>query len=102
MIDAGQIRMLDGSLEGEVNSLSIFNSGEFFISGGEDKELKVWDYDEGVCKYFGIGHSNPINKVLISPNQEFIISVGTDGSIFFWESPVELRTSLADRNKPIK
>jgi WD40 repeat protein len=62
-IEAVEIRMMDGSLEGEVNSLSITRSGEYFASGGEDKELKIWDYDQGVCKWVGYGHSNTINKV---------------------------------------
>lgn len=39
-------------------------SGEYFVSGGEDKEVKIWNYDEGVCKYAGFGHSNSINKVI--------------------------------------
>ena len=67
-----------------------FSNGEFFVSGGEDKEVKIWHYDEGECRYLGFGHSNGINKVAISPNQEFIISVGCDGSIFFWETPEEI------------
>jgi len=99
-IEATQIRMLDGSLDGEVNTLSILKSGEYFISGGEDKELKVWNYDEGECKYIGFGHSSTISKVLISPNQEYIVSVGTDGSIFFWETPHEIRMAQADQNMP--
>ncbi len=56
---------MDGSLEGEVNSLSITKSGEYFISGGEDKEVKIWDYDQGVCQWVGYGHSNTINKVIL-------------------------------------
>ena len=79
-------------------------SGEHFISGGEDREVKIWQYNEGSCKYVGFGHSNTINKVtkniyilniliqlIISPNNEFIVSVGSDGAIFLWETPLEIR-----------
>ena len=45
--------------------LFLNRSGEYFVSGGEDKEVKVWHYDEGTCKYVGFGHSNIINKVKI-------------------------------------
>ena len=38
-------------------------SGEHFISGGEDRKVKIWQYNEGSCKYVGFGHSNTINKV---------------------------------------
>lgn len=98
--DAEEIRMLDGSLEGEINSICISSSGESFVSAGEDKLIKIWDYETGKCNYIGIGHSTTINKVKIAPNQEFIVSVGTDGSIFFWNMPVELRCSRKDLNKP--
>jgi WD40 repeat protein len=37
--------MVEGSTEGEINTLAITESGEHMISGGDDKVLKVWDYD---------------------------------------------------------
>ena len=61
--EANELRMMDGSQDGELNSLSMTKSGEYFVSAGEDKEVKIWDYDQGVCKYVGFGHSNIINRV---------------------------------------
>lgn len=98
--DAEEIRMLDGSIEGEITSLSITKSGETFASVGEDMLLKIWDYETGKCNYIGVGHSSTINKVKISPNQEFIVTAGNDGSIFFWDMPFELRQAKKDLNKP--
>jgi len=43
--------MLDGSDSGEINALAITKEGEHFASGGEDKKIKVWDYDEGLSYY---------------------------------------------------
>lgn len=37
--------MLEGSETGEVNALAINKEGTHFFSGGEDKLLKLWDYD---------------------------------------------------------
>ena len=79
--------MLDGSSEGEVNALAITADGENFLSAGEDKILKLWNYDEGLTTYKGIGHSGCITKIGISPNQNFIVSVGAEGSIFIWHMP---------------
>lgn len=75
--------MLDGSDDGEVNALAITNSGEHFVSGGEDKQLKLWGYDEGMQQYVGNGHAGSIVKLQFSPDQRFIISVGDEGSINF-------------------
>jgi WD40 repeat protein len=61
--DGQAIRMLDGSDSGEINALSIMKEGEHFVSGGEDKKIKVWDYDEGLSYYSGNGHSGSITRV---------------------------------------
>ena len=33
------------------------------MSGGEDKLVKLWGYDDGMNYYSGIGHSSAIVKV---------------------------------------
>jgi WD40 repeat protein len=43
--------MLDGSETGEIDALCITENGENFVSGGQDKRVKLWDYDEGICYY---------------------------------------------------
>jgi WD40 repeat protein len=63
--------MLDGSDSGEINALAISKQGEHFVSGGEDKRIKLWDYDEGICYYSGVGHSGSISKVTLNLNLNF-------------------------------
>lgn len=60
--------MLDGSDESEVNALAITNEGEHFASGGEDRILKLWGYDEGISYFVGNGHSGGITRIAISPD----------------------------------
>jgi len=90
--DAGSsaplIRIVEGSEDETVNSLDISKSGEAFVSGGADKLVKVWGYDEGHAYVEGVGHSGEVTKVKISPNQDTIVSVGTEGAIFLWTMPV--------------
>jgi WD40 repeat protein len=61
--------------------------GKTFASGGVDRLVKVWLYDEGVCLAVGAGHSGAISKVRMSPDRRFIISVGAEGAIFVWRAP---------------
>ena len=61
--DGQAIRLLDGSDSGELNALAIFQQGEHFISAGNDKIVKLWDYDEGINYFKGIGHSGEVTKV---------------------------------------
>jgi WD40 repeat protein len=58
--------MLDGSDSGEINALAITKEGEHFVSGGEDKMIKLWSYDEGISYYVGHGHSGSITRVKLS------------------------------------
>jgi len=87
--DGQAIRMLEGSDEGELSTLSISKSGSHYVSGGEERLLKLWDYDEGVCKAIGVGHSGGITCCAISPDQTFIVSCGSEGAIMIWTMPPE-------------
>jgi WD40 repeat protein len=88
--DGQAIRVLEASEEGETCTLSISLSGSHYVSGGEERLLKLWDYDEGVCKYIGVGHSGTINSAKIAPDQTFIVSGGSEGAIFLWKMPAEV------------
>merc|ERR1719451_48846 len=85
-----RLSVLEGSEEGELSTLSISKSGSNFVSGGQDRLMKLWDYDEGVCKYVGVGHSGAINSVAIAPDQTFIVSAGSEGAIFIWTIPPDI------------
>jgi len=87
--DGQAIRVLEGSQESDLQTLSISKSGSHFVSAGQDRILKLWDYDAGICKYFGVGHSGTISCAKISPDQTFIVSVGLEGAIFIWTMPPE-------------
>ena len=54
------------------------------VTGGSDKLVKMWGYDEGHCYLEGKGHSGSITKVKIAPNMEKVVSVGNEGAIFIW------------------
>ena len=96
IIDIAEIRSIDG----EINTVSMCKSVEFFISAGEDKEIKIWEYDNANLLWKDNGHSTGINKIAISPNQEYIISIRQDGSIFIFETPLEISLAKKDCNKP--
>jgi WD40 repeat protein len=85
-VDGQAIRVIDGG-EGVMTCLDVEPSGEFFVSGCEDKLLKVWHYDEGLPVSVGRGHCGSIKSVKISPDLSTIVSVGTTGEIIFWEMP---------------
>jgi len=83
--DGNAIRVLEGS-EQEINCIHIEEEvGEYFVSGGNDKLVKVWNYDEGTLLATGHGHSASIKKCKIAPNGKLVVSVGREGGIFVWD-----------------
>jgi len=100
--DCQAIRLIDGSLSSEMNCLDITPDGEGFVSGGVDREVKLWNYDEGHCYFVGLGHSGPITKVKISPNQQKIVSVGEEGAILIWDYRKPISNSPPDATKDVK
>merc|ERR1719191_2428405 len=94
--DGQAIRVLEASDEGELTTLDISNSGSHYVCGGEERLLKLWDYDEGICKYIGVGHSGTITSAKIAPDQSFVVSVGSEGAIFLWKMPEEIMAKCHD------
>jgi WD40 repeat protein len=84
--DGQAIRVIDGG-EDIMTTLDVTPSGEFFVSGSNDRLVKIWHYDDGLTVAVGRGHSGAVRSVKISPDQKTIVSVGSSGEIIFWEMP---------------
>lgn len=83
--DGSQIRELEGSQTDSINGMDIQDS--YFVTGGGDKLIKLWRYNEGTVSHIGVGHSAEVTKVKISPNGQHILSVSVDGAILRWRFP---------------
>ncbi|EGR29900.1 WD40 repeat protein [Ichthyophthirius multifiliis] len=74
------------SYQDECMSLCVSKSGTFFVTGGTEKSVKVWNIVNGSLLFEGKGgHSSTINIVQISDNDKQIISGGKDGNILIWD-----------------
>lgn len=78
-----QIRITEGG-SAPLTCLAMMSNGLSFVSGCADKQLKVWDYDEGVPIAVGLGHQ-VCNKIALSADEKTIVSVGKEGGIFLWD-----------------
>ncbi|BHF74951.1 Cilia- and flagella-associated protein 52 [Sparganum proliferum] len=87
LYDGSLIRELDASRSGSINGMDITSDGNVFVTGGDDEIVKVWRYSEGDVTHVGLGHSSPITRLRISPDQKLVITVSEDGGIFIWKMP---------------
>ncbi|PAA64158.1 hypothetical protein BOX15_Mlig006995g2, partial [Macrostomum lignano] len=87
LYDGTLVRELDGSRSGSVNGMDISLDGQYFVTAGDDKIVKVWRYAQGDVTHVGLGHSSPIMRAKICPNNRLIVTVSDDGGIFVWKFP---------------
>jgi WD40 repeat protein len=83
--NANLIRELEGSINGMPTSIDIAPDGKLFVTGGDDKLIKVWDFQTGDILAIGKGHCGNIRKAVFAPNQSIIVSVGAEGGIYIWK-----------------
>jgi WD40 repeat protein len=82
--EGSAIRELEGSSSEQVSALAIDSEGEAIVSGGGDKLVKLWGYDEGNCYAMGTAHSGSVNRVAVTPEKSHVVSVGSEGAIMIW------------------
>lgn len=87
--DGQPIRIIDGSDMAEVTSICTDATGDTIVTGGGDKLVRVWHYDDSMCTHVGTGHSGTVTGVLVSPDRSRIVSVGSEGGILVWDAPLE-------------
>ncbi|KAM4674142.1 cilia- and flagella-associated protein 52 [Amazona ochrocephala] len=87
VFDGSVIREVEGSASGSINGMDITSDGAFFVTGGEDRLVKLWDYKGGAVTHVGVGHSGNITRLKICPGKKNIVSVSADGAILLWKYP---------------
>lgn len=81
------LRILEGAIEGnELTGVAVSASGSHLVVVGGDSLIKLIDYESGDIVWIGKGHSACISALAIAPNQEFIVTGGADGGLFFWHA----------------
>lgn len=85
--DGSTIRELEGSQSGAINGMHISQDGKHFVTGGDDKLVKVWDYMEGAVTHIGIAHGGSITSIKICSNNRCLVSTSADGAVLRWRFP---------------
>lgn len=68
----------------EATCIAVAHSLEIFASGGNDRVVRLWDYNSGQLLMDGRGHSGNVRGLAFSPDDRQLVSVGDDGSVIVW------------------
>eukprot|EP00762_Andalucia_godoyi_P004100 ANDGO_06274.mRNA.1 Cilia- and flagella-associated protein 52 len=85
--DCSLIRELDGSPSGELLTGDLDSRGLRLATGGEDRAVRLWDYDAGEVIATGLGHSGAVTRVRFAPDCRTLVSVGDEGAVLVWNVP---------------
>ncbi len=79
------ISTITGMHRNHTNCVSVSTDGRFLITSGDNGMLKVWDYQMRLDRNYQlfVGHSQTVNKILFTPDNNGLISVGD--ALFFWD-----------------
>ena len=68
-----------------VNCLAASEDGSWAVSGAFDNTLTVWDLTTGAVKRRLIGHSGPVNAVVLTPGDNYCLSGSDDTTLILWD-----------------
>ncbi|CAL8460541.1 g70 [Coccomyxa elongata] len=89
------IRELKGSANEAILSAAVHPGGRILASGGADRVVKLWRYDEGDCCAVGNAHTGEVCRCVFSPDGKMLVTVDTHGALMFWDVPIVLDSSTA-------
>ncbi|XP_054242769.1 apoptotic protease-activating factor 1 isoform X4 [Indicator indicator] len=83
----GQCRSVYEHVE-QVNCCQFNNrSGQYLLATcSNDTFIKLWVLNENRCRNTMIGHQNSVNHCRFSPNDEYVASCSTDGTVKVWDT----------------
>eukprot|EP00026_Physarum_polycephalum_P010429 Phypoly_transcript_10593.p1 GENE.Phypoly_transcript_10593~~Phypoly_transcript_10593.p1 ORF type:complete len:411 (+),score=48.81 Phypoly_transcript_10593:152-1234(+) len=83
--DGMKLRSLEGSTI--QNAVAVSSKGKWLATAGEDSVVRVWDFVTGVCVAEACAHSAPVMGLAFSPDNSFLVSVGSEAAIMSWSLP---------------
>lgn len=71
-------------LSAEATALALSRDGKLLATGGKDQMIRLWSFEGGRFIQDGMGHSGTISRIVFSPDDRQMVSVGEDGCILIW------------------
>eukprot|EP00172_Hildenbrandia_rubra_P000517 Plantae.Rhodophyta-Hildenbrandia_rubra.ctg12622.p1 GENE.Plantae.Rhodophyta-Hildenbrandia_rubra.ctg12622~~Plantae.Rhodophyta-Hildenbrandia_rubra.ctg12622.p1 ORF type:complete len:944 (-),score=142.09 Plantae.Rhodophyta-Hildenbrandia_rubra.ctg12622:380-3211(-) len=88
---------LEGQDSAGVNCLDYYPGGDkpYLVTGGDDKLVRIWDYQTKTCLQALEGHTHNVSSVMFLPDRPLIVSGSEDGNVILWHSNTyRLETTL--------
>src|SRR5208283_1485701 len=75
---------LQGQHDGAITSVAFSPDGKVCVTGGDDREICLWDTATGALRYhFPAGHRNAVTSLRFTPRSQ-LVSAGHDNTLRLW------------------
>jgi pleiotropic regulator 1 len=78
------MRVISGHI-GWVRSVAVDPGNEWFVTGGADRLIKIWDLASGTLKLTLTGHINAVRALAVSSRHPYMFSGSEDKQVFCWD-----------------
>mmetsp|Transcript_6441 Transcript_6441/g.15082 ORF Transcript_6441/g.15082 Transcript_6441/m.15082 type:complete len:298 (-) Transcript_6441:314-1207(-) len=85
-LPAGKASTLSGHT-GPVLAARFNSDGNYCLTCGQDRVLKLWNPVKGLCVKTYLGHGHEIYDVAVAKDNSRLASVGGDKVVFYWDVP---------------
>ncbi|MDQ1287861.1 MAG: hypothetical protein QG622_1426 [Actinomycetota bacterium] len=69
-----------------VTSVDVTTDLATAVSGGADREVRIWDTADGTCRHVLTGHTDTVTSVCASADGLRAVSAGQDGAVRVWST----------------
>lgn len=74
-----------GAHQGGANGMALHPSGELIVTGGDDRDLRIWKLPEAHCQATLVGHQKPVQCLRFNEEGDFLLSCSNDLSVKLWD-----------------
>lgn len=85
MVEMRRLHTVVGCENGAVNEVGVDRNGEYCLSVGNDRLLRLWNIERGVCIKAYVGHGRPLHTGDIAEQNDRLCSAGEDSVIILWD-----------------
>jgi pleiotropic regulator 1 len=78
---------------GWVRSLDVDPDNQYFVSGGGDRTIKIWDLASGTLKVTLTGHISAVRGLGLSSRHPYLFSCGEDKMVKCWVSSLSCHSA---------
>ncbi|GIG68579.1 WD40 repeat domain-containing serine/threonine protein kinase [Phytomonospora endophytica] len=94
------VRTLEGH-GAQVFSVAVSADGRTAVSGGIDREVRIWDLDTGACRHVTPPQPSPVDNVAVSADGGLALSASRDGVIAVWSTTTGERLREVDGGRTL-